>query len=77
MTFYVGQRVIYEGYHEDLAGHYGTVVVLKKSLIGVKFDNFTLGHDLNGNCSGCAGWWCERQNLIAVDSPIIGLEEII
>jgi len=69
----VGNRIVgiaeYEG--KNLRGKKGTIreiyVMLDEVRIGIEFDDFIGGHDLNGNAKEGHGWYVNSQKVQPLD----------
>ena len=60
----LGDRVEMVDSRENPLGRIGTIVVLNSEFdIGVRFDNFTTGHDLGEGDGSHNGWWCYASQL--------------
>ena len=57
----VGDRIFVPDHENGLSG---TIVVKDTADVGVSFDNWHDGHNLDGSITDCSGWWLYNDHLV-------------
>ena len=72
MNFQIGDRVIVINiiYDVDLLYKTGTVICFENNWVGIKFDDFSLGHNLKGNINDNSGYFVREENIKLIEENI-------